>query len=283
MKIPVITLLALLVFACTIRAQQAPARLLVRGDDMGFTHAGNEGLIKTFREGIARSIEVIVPSPWFPEAVAMLKKHPGIDIGIHLALTSEWEMVKWRPLTFCPSLTDSNGYFFPMISPNKNYPGQSLKEHHWKLDEVEKELRAQIAMAVRLLPGITHVSAHMGCNDLNQDVNAMVRKLAKEYHIDIDPAELNVEGVGYGGPSGTTAEKLTSFLKMIESLRPGKTYMFVDHPAIDGPEIRAVYHIGYENVAADRQGVTDVWTHPRVIEALKKRKIQLISYADLVK
>jgi len=44
-----------------------PARLIVRGDDTGFSHAANEALIRSSK-GIQTSIEVIVPSPWFPEA-----------------------------------------------------------------------------------------------------------------------------------------------------------------------------------------------------------------------
>ncbi|MCU7548687.1 ChbG/HpnK family deacetylase [Chitinophagaceae bacterium LB-8] len=100
---------SLLLFAA-LHAQQQPTRLIIRGDDMGYTHSGNEALIKCYKEGIETSIEVIVPSPWFPEAVKFLRQNPGVDVGVHLALTSEWENIKWRPLTNCPSLTVSNGY-----------------------------------------------------------------------------------------------------------------------------------------------------------------------------
>ena len=55
------------------------------------------------------SVEVIVPSPWFPEAVEMLKEHPDLDVGIHLALTSEWDNVKWRPVSDAQSIRDENG------------------------------------------------------------------------------------------------------------------------------------------------------------------------------
>src|SRR3954471_5905428 len=113
-------------------SQNKPPRLIVRGDDMGYSHSGNLALIKCYNEGIERSIEVIVPSPWFPEAVKLLEKNSGVDVGVHLALTSEWENVKWRPMTHCPSLTDSSGYFFPMIWPNKNYPDKALKQQNWK-------------------------------------------------------------------------------------------------------------------------------------------------------
>lgn len=283
MKNKILFLLALTISFIDSYAQDKFAQLIVRGDDMGFSHAGNEALIKCYKEGIERSVEVLVPSPWFPEAVKLLAKEPGIDAGVHLALTSEWETVKWRPLTHCPSLTDSDGYFYPMIWPNKNYPGKALKEHAWKLDEIEKELRAQIEIAKKNIPGITHVSAHMGFSNLDKDVAALVKKLAKEYNIDIDPDEYGVKSIGYKGASATPAEKLKSFLDMLQSLKPGETYLFVDHPAFDGPEMQAIYHIGYENVAADRQGVTDTFTSPLVMEAIKRNKIRLISYADLKK
>src|SRR5436190_5703869 len=117
-----------LAFFISSSAQDKTTRLIVRGDDMGYTHSGNEALIKCYKDGIETSIEVIVASPWFPEAVKLLQQNPGVDVGIHLALTSEWENVKWRPLTDCPSLEDSNGYFFPMVYPNKNYPNLSLNE-----------------------------------------------------------------------------------------------------------------------------------------------------------
>ena len=59
--------------------------------------------------------------------------------------------------------------------------------------------------------------------------------------------------------------------------------MFVDHPALDNEEMQTVGHIGYENVAEDRQGVTDLFTSPKVIQALKDKKIELISYGDLTR
>src|SRR5450432_4576542 len=70
-------------------AQTKPARLIIRGDDMGFSHAANEALIKTWKEGVERSVEVLVPSPWFPEAVKLLKDNPGIDVGRSEEHTSE--------------------------------------------------------------------------------------------------------------------------------------------------------------------------------------------------
>lgn len=270
----------LFIFFSAVAQKNAP-RLIVRGDDMGYSHSGNLALIKCYKEGIQQSIEVIVPSPWFPEAVALLKENPRADVGIHLAITSEWDNVKWRPVSDCPSIRDSKGYFYPMVYPNKNYPGQSIKENSWKLEDIEKEFRAQIELALKTIPRISHISAHMGCANLSDEVRAMTKKLAKEYQIDIDPKDYQVQSTGYEGPHETSAEKIQSFIKMLDKLQPDSTYLFVDHPGLNNEELKAIHHIGYEDVAADRQGVTDLFTNEKVKKAVKQKGIQLISYKQL--
>ena len=214
----------------TLESHAAAPRLIVRGDDMGFSHAGNLAILKCFKEGIETSIEVIVPSPWFPEAAKMLAENSTVDVGIHLALTSEWDNVKWRPLADVPSLRDEDGYFYPMIFANKNYPHRSLRENSWTLPDVEKEFRAQIELAKKRIPRVSHVSGHMGCDAFSPEVRMLARKLAKEYGLDIEPRERGVAYAGYVGASSSSGEKVESFLKMLGSLKTGKTYLFVDHP-----------------------------------------------------
>jgi predicted glycoside hydrolase/deacetylase ChbG (UPF0249 family) len=278
---PALLLMLLCVFGSSLIAQPAPPRLIVRADDMGYSHAGNEAILKSYREGIATSVEIIVPSPWFPEAVKFLTEHPDVDVGIHLALTSEWDNVKWRPLTDCPSLRDADGYFFPMVFPNQNYPGRSIAENPWKLEDIEKEVRAQIELARKKLPRISHVSTHMGFSSLDPKVRALIARLGQEYGLTVETAGVDVKRASYVGPKKTSEEKITGFIKMLESLEAGKTYLFVDHPGLDTPEVRAIHHIGYPDVAIDRQGVTDTMISARVREAIKAKGIQLISYKDL--
>jgi hypothetical protein len=97
----------------------------------------------------------------------------------------------------------------------------------------------------------------------------------------VDPGDLDVKSVSYRGPRGSSGEKIDSFVRMLESLEAGKTYLFVDHPGLDTPEVRAIHHVGYENVAVDRQGVTDTYTSPRVRALIRSKGIQLIGYRDL--
>lgn len=273
-------LLALLLCAHAAAAQ-APPRLIVRADDMGYSHAGNLAIVRTYTAGIASSVEVIVPSPWFPEAARLLAEHPDVDVGVHLALTAEWDNVKWRPLADVPSLRDEDGYFHPMIRPNANYPGRSVMESDWSLPDIEREFRAQIEMAMRHIPRVTHVSGHMGSTGFDPAVAELTRRLTREYGLDIEPSDVGVRRASYVGERETSEQKVQGVLRMLEELEPGQTYLFVDHPGLDSPELRAIHHIGYEDVAVDRQGVTDAWTDPRVLAAVQRLGIELIGYREL--
>ena len=255
--------------------------LLVRADDMGSFHAANIGCIQSYQVGIVRSIELMPVCSWFPEAVKILKENPGCDVGIHLTLTSEWSDVKWRPLTHCPNLVDKDGYFFPMVWKNNDFPPHSsISESNWELEEIEQELRAQIDLAMRNVSNITHLSIHMGFDKLDPKIGELVPKLAKEYGLDVDIEELQYfSGWGNNVPF---EQRIDIFCENLEKLTAGK-YLFVEHPAKNTEEMETVGHPGYQNVGEDRGWVTRVFTSEKVKRVIQKKGIELISYADLKK
>ena len=65
-------------------AQEAVPSLIVRADDMGSFRSANIACMEAFEKGIETSIEVMVVTPWFPEAARLLRENPGIDVGLHL-------------------------------------------------------------------------------------------------------------------------------------------------------------------------------------------------------
>ncbi|MEJ7646962.1 MAG: ChbG/HpnK family deacetylase [Chryseolinea sp.] len=276
-------------FNNSIRASKAvlrkaipnPPRLIVRGDDMGFSHSANLALIKSYKEGIETSIEVIAPSPWFPETVRLLAANPRVDVGLHFAITSEWDNVKWRPLTACPSLQNEDGYFYPMLFKNRNYPGQAIMDHEWKLDDIEKELRSQIQLAKKYIPRLSHVSGHMGSTGFDPKVKAMVARVAQEYKLATVDSDQSLHGFSYAhfDPRGkSTEQRIDAFIEMINKFEDGKTYVFVEHPGLDNDELRAISHIGYTDVAEGRQDVTTIFTSEKVREAIERRGVRLVSY-----
>ena len=68
---------------------------------------------------------------------------------------------------------------------------------------------------------------------------------------------------------------------MIDNLTPG-TWLTVEHPGYDVQEMQAIGHKGYENVAIDREGVTQAFCSAKVKDAIQKRGVKLVSYADIL-
>jgi predicted glycoside hydrolase/deacetylase ChbG (UPF0249 family) len=281
--------LALVLFALAVLParpsglQSSGIRLIVKGDDMGAAHGINVATIEAHRRGVLTTTNVIVPGPWFPEAARLLRENPDLDVGVHLALTSEWENIKWRPLTPAPSLVDPDGYFFPMVEPRDGFPPKtSLRESAWKLDEIERELRAQLAMAKRHIPQVTYTWNHMGFSRLAPEVHALVARLSKEYGL-VVPTDLGIQPIGPVYESKDSgAVKADKLAAKLESLGPG-LWLHIDHAATDDAEMRAYGHVGYEWVAADRSAVLEAWTSPKVREVITRRGITLTNYRELAK
>jgi predicted glycoside hydrolase/deacetylase ChbG (UPF0249 family) len=257
-------------------------RLIIKGDDMGAAHGINVATIEAYERGILTTTNVIVPGPWSPEAMRLLRERPDLDAGVHLAITSEWENVKWRPLTEATSLMDPDGYFFPMVRPRQGFPPHtSVEEASPDLDQVERELRAQIETARRHIPQLTYAWAHMGFTSLSPDMGALVSRLAHEYGLILPGRDTGFESLGrVYEPLDSGEVKADKLAARLEAIGPG-TWLMVDHAATDTPEVEAIGHLGYDEVAADRSAVLAAWTSPKVRAVIARRGIVLTNYRKL--
>lgn len=257
--------------------------LIIRADDIGFCHAANVAIIRSVNEGITTSVEVMVPCPWFFEAAQMLRDNPQIDVGVHLTLTSEWDNYKWGPITNAPSLVNEHGHFYPRTSDQEN-PGMGFLECGYDIAEVEQELRAQIELARREIPSVSHLSAHMGAAYCMPDLIAVTDKLSQEYGLPIRFDEFKgpkYDG-GWSGKGVDGKEAAGNLAALIEGLTPG-VWLVVEHPSLADAEMNAITINGYSGVGADRQAVLDAFTSPKVKKVIEKRGVRLMSYGEYVK
>ena len=217
--------------------------LIVNCDDLGMSHAANEGCFSALRHGVATSATLMVPCPWSRAAVA---EADGEDIGVHLTLNSEYDRYRWGPITHAPSLLDGDGGFPRTVTDSWD---------HADLDEVRRECRAQIERAVLWGLDVTHLDSHMGTLQLRPEFFDVYVDLALEFSLPVRMAGASAEhSAGFPFRSLAADEGVLfpdSFVyvggvgsrdaieRVAGSLRPGVTEMYV-HPTIDTPELRAI-------------------------------------------
>lgn len=250
--------------------------LIIRTDDIGFCHAINMAIEKVLEEGYVTSISVLVNGPWLNEGVEILKRHPEVSVGVHLALNAEWKEYKWgpvAPVSEVPSLVDAYGKFFGTR--------QKLMDHRPEPAEVEKELRAQIDLAFRKGLNVSYVDYHMGAAMSTAEFQQIVEKLATEYGIGISRYfdEADVKSI-YSVAPGEKVEKAVENLMAIEE--PGR-YLLVVHPGWDTPEMQAMTDenlSGMDNMSEHRQAEALMLCDPDFKAAVDK-KFKLVGYGEL--
>ncbi len=119
----------------------------------------------------------MVPCPGAPDAVRLLRQHPGISFGIHLTLVCDTTRCRWGPLTarrLVPSLLDQAGELFT--------PAQVPRLlARARLDEVEREFRAQIDAVAGAGLTPAHLDWHCLADGGREDIFAMTVALATEH------------------------------------------------------------------------------------------------------
>jgi len=116
--------------------------VILHVDDVGMSHSSNLGAIEATEKGVARSFSIMMPCPWVSEISRYLKAHSAADSGLHLTLTSEWQIYRWGPLagkSQVPGLVDIEGCLWHTVQEvaTKAAP-----------DEIEREIRAQLDRTV---------------------------------------------------------------------------------------------------------------------------------------
>jgi predicted glycoside hydrolase/deacetylase ChbG (UPF0249 family) len=264
-------------------------QLLIRLDDIGMNHSVNMAAKAVAETGMPVSVSIQFACPWYQEAVAVLKDHPNVCVGIHLTLTAEWKYYRWGPVlgaSAVPSLVDSLGYF--------RTTDRAFEKGQYKLDEVEKELSAQIERALHSGIKITYVDPHMGVALSTPELRALTEKLAHKYHLAISTLS-NVTYYGetykemWGEPIAT---KKSAFMNYVEHhLNADRPNLMVIHAATPSPEMDAMIDEnsklmrdakGHSIVSKHRQTELSMILSPD-FTGLNGKKFKLTNYAQLLK
>ena len=165
--------------------------VVVHVDDVGMCQAANAGA-RLALGAAATSGSVMVPCPAFPQAAALARERPELDLGVHLTLNCEYVTYRWRPVRDdVPSLCAPDGGM---------WRSQAETIEHAEPAEVERELRAQIERALDAGIDVTHLDSHMGTVFDLKFVDVYAR-LAREFRLPVFIPRVDRERlVGLGMP-----------------------------------------------------------------------------------
>jgi len=179
---------------------------IIHCDDMGLCPATTGGGFDAMTAGVATCGSVMVPCADFPNAAALARAHPDLDLGVHLTLNAEWELEGWGPVagaSAVPSLVDARGLLY-------RTPAEVLARA--RVEEVAIELRAQIDLALASGIDVTHLDAHMGTALIPPLLDVYVR-LALEYRLPafaVHPSAEALAALGGASASAAVARALAS-------------------------------------------------------------------------
>jgi chitin disaccharide deacetylase len=218
--------------------------LIISCDDLGSSHAANEGVYSALRDGVATCASIMVPAPWARHAAA--NYYDGDDIGVHLTLNCEHEHYRWGPITHAPSLLSGEGGFPRNVG--------DLWEHADPA-EVLRECRAQIERAIAWGIDVTHLAPHLTSITLRPEFFDVYMELAVEFRLPVRlPSTITADEAGFpfrklAAEEGVVfpdhfdhdwrAGSRDRVYDAIRSLQSGVTEIHVQ-PTTDTPEVRAL-------------------------------------------
>ena len=267
--------------------------LIIHADDLGVSQSENSASIYAMEKGSVSSGSIMIPCPWMGDIAAYARSHSQADLGLHLTLTSEWEQYKWptvTPVNQAASLVNKNGFLFS--ATDSLYKSADI-------NEVEKEIRAQIERAKQFGIDPTHFDAHMGCMFGTTAFLELFIKLGREYkvplllnkdafkmmfNIDIDnyitDKEVLTDKIFMAQPEDYKTGMAKYYTTSIQSMKPGLNCILL-HAAFENSEMKAVTFNHPDYGAAWRQADFNFFTSKECKALLKQQKIKIITWKEI--
>lgn len=271
-------------------------RLIINSDDYGRTPEVSRGIRAAHLQGIVTSTTCMMNIPSTnADIAAALQEAPRLGLGVHLVLTAGRPIV---PRERIRSITDERGDLLKLPVLIERLPQVDAAE-------VKTEWRAQIEAFVQAAGRRpTHLDSHHHSSYFTPDLFRAMLELAGDYRCGIrlpfaygsdEMAGLPSEIIG---PIRSQAPRLVAefnpprpdalfvsfydetatraeLLRIIREV-PDGTFEIMCHPGYVDDALREV-----TSYAEPRAAELEILTDPAILEAIRARGIQLISFADL--
>lgn len=147
-------------------------KLIVNGDDFGFSPGQNLGILKAHTDGILTSTSLMANSKYAEEAISLSRDYPDLAIGVHLIIDCGYPVL---PKEQVQTLVSLEGHF---LKYKEDEPILVQQE------EVFKEWCAQVEKVISLGVTPTHLDGHHHMH-LHPSFLETTLRVAKKYQLPI--------------------------------------------------------------------------------------------------
>ena len=201
--------------------------LLSRADDFGSTESADHAILEGIKcAQVIRNVSCMAVGKSIERGAEELRKYSSINVGIHLTLNSEWEGVRWGPISQSGTkagVTETDGTFLRSRA--------SLAKAKTDVRLILREFDAQLDKLTNLGLNIVYADTHMGPEFVIEGLNEAFSNWCERKGL------INADDyyffAGQPIPSYSADERL--YLKNVEqwlnSLEKGYQYFYLTHPA----------------------------------------------------
>ena len=283
-------------------------RLIVNADDFGLTAGVNRAIVEGNRQGIVTSATLMANAQASAAAIELAKSQPGLKTGCHVVL------IDGVPLAAnLPSLTNGSTRFRSSL---KQFAMAAVRKQI-AAEEIEREVAAQVRKIQASGITLTHVDSHKHTHMFPHVLRPLLRaaracgiravrnpfepmrtwpsgmvlgtlglwlRSAGVMAFGMFAAEFHraIKEQGMVSTDGTVGIAVTGLLDQQKLLRildalPEGTWELVCHPGYSDADLQSAG----TRLTQSREVELAALTSETTKETLARRKIQLISYADL--
>jgi predicted glycoside hydrolase/deacetylase ChbG (UPF0249 family) len=260
--------------------------LIIHADDIGLTESENLASFEAMERGMVNSGSIMVPCRGFSQVVDYVKTNPGSDLGIHFTLTSEWDSYKWGPVSKpdqIASIVDQNGNFLESAS--------KLIEN-FKVEDIRKELKSQITLALESGIDLTHIDSHMFTVFSNKVIQKAYADIGMEYKL---PMLLTIDNVNsfsliknnvivdylyYAQPKHNVQDLSAYYRQVLYNMKPGLNTILL-HVAYNNSDMQSITNNTPKYGSEWRQADFDFFAGDECRQIVKDRNIQIVSWREI--
>jgi len=150
-------------------------QLIITSDDFGLSPGVNAAVEKAWKHGILTCASVMPGGAAFDNAVAIARRNPGLQVGLHLTLLQGKAVLPYEQI---PDLVDEAGCF----SDNPVATGMRYFFDKGLYKQLKREIEAQIERVVETGLPLSHVDGHLNIH-LHPTVFGFLTDLMPRYSI----------------------------------------------------------------------------------------------------